>query len=45
MTGVAARDGAPEVSFAEVRADREAPSPGRPRASARRTGSDNALEE
>jgi hypothetical protein len=45
VNGLAARDGAPEVSFAQVRADREAPSPGWPQASARRTGTDNALEE
>ena len=45
MSGVAAWDGGPEVSFAQVRADREPPSPGQPRASARRTGFDNPLEE
>ena len=45
MNGVAARDDDPGVSNALVRANREPPSPGQPRASARHTGSDNALEE
>ncbi len=45
MNGVAAWDDGPEVSDALIRANREPPSPGQPRASARHTGSDNALEE
>lgn len=45
MNGVAAWDDDPAVSNALVWANREPPSPGQPRASARHTGSDNALEE
>jgi hypothetical protein len=45
VNGVAAWGDAPEVSHALVRANREPPSPGQPRACARHTGSDNALEE
>jgi hypothetical protein len=45
VNGVAAWGDGPEVSNALIRANREPPSPGQPRASARHTGSDNALEE